>query len=696
MSLARKGAIIIVCFAVFFLFSRPSEAVIVLEGDEHVLIAAEARDSGSTEDSVPEAKLGTLTVVILPEEAKSAGARWSTDGGATWVSSDESLLVSEGEATVTFQGIIGWNSPEPLSVKVQGDGGASAAGTYTPLTATLRVHIDGPEEARWHLNDGDPRHPGELIEGVLPGDHGLSFSEVDGWLKPQDAEASLTPGGATELSVAYVRTSTITVTIDGPAEAEWSVDGGLGLRSGVSLEGLAPGEHTISFRIIGGWESPKDEAVVLEAGGVLKMTASYAAIGGPVDKKPATISETVEPPETKVALGPVADYSRTISAHAPLSVQGLPHDDALPEIEAAHETPAPVEEKREPDAEPKEGDSIDSDESINLEEGTEEKETPPIEDEDRLVGNPGIEPEEPQAPEENEDDSPPGEAAEPTFALLDFGESENGRIASAISARRRYLDLGEAEHSLIRACVPDPLPPLPSAGVSAEDMAVISDKLSYLITKGAKGDEATPAILASDGFRLATSAGDQTGKFLTVRCTLTVSHSELNSVDPKLAERVKTKIEAGEPISNALLREVRIYKATGEGDAMRMFDLVNCLSSGGFPLDTFFTARVAGSSRDDFFDTRERDAAYVITFRLLLFDGAAHNPDRSVQPLEGGWFIVFDGLKDGTYSDPVILAAPRPKSVQEEKGGGCAARPGGAAAVLLLLPLLLPAIRRTQ
>ena len=695
MSLARKNAVFVVCLAVFFLFSRHSEAVIVLEGDEHVSIAAEAGDSGSTEDSVPEAKSGTLTVVILPEEAKSAGARWSTDGGATWVSSDESLLVSEGEATVTFQGIIGWNSPAPLSVKVQGDGGASAAGTYTPLTATLRVHIDGPEEARWHLNDGEPRHPGELIEGVLPGDYGVSFSEVDGWLKPQDAEASLTPGGATELSVVYVRASTITVMIDGPAEAEWSVDGGPGLRSGVSLEDLAPGEHTISFRIIGGWESPKDEAVVLEAGGVLKMTASYAAIGGPVGKKPATSSETVEPPETEVAMGPAADYSRTVLSHEALSVQGLPHDDALPELEADHETPAPVEDNKESNTEPKEDDSIDPDESINIEEETEEKETPPIEGEDSLVGNPGIEPDEPPAPE-NEDDSPPGEAAEPTFALLDFGESENGRIAGAISARRHYLDLGDAEHSLIRACVPDPLPPLSSAGVSAEDMAIISEKLSYLITKDAEGDEATPLILASDSFSLAASEGDQTGKFLTVRCTLTINHSELSTVDPKLAERVRTAVEAGEPISDALLREVKIYKVTGEGDAIRMFDLVKCLSSGGFPLDSFFATRMAGSSRDDFFDTRERDAAYVVTFRLLLFDGAVHNPDRSVQPLEGGWFIVFDGLKDGAYSDPVILAAPRPRSVQEEKGGGCSAQPGGAGAILLLLPLLLPAIRRAR
>ncbi|MDI9370382.1 MAG: hypothetical protein GX181_02225 [Synergistaceae bacterium] len=683
--------ICIVIIAAVFLLPMgcvPATADILLEGVEMALDTAETPDPPSS-DETPATSWGSLSVALLPEDAESAGARWSIDGGKTWRRPEDTLVLEEGDVNITFSGIIGWKTPDPMQVTISGDSEARAAGVYAPLTASVKIAIDGPAEAEWSLNPGKPggyTKSDGLLEGLLPGDYVVSFTEVVGWLKPSDMMVSLAPGGTEELYAAYIPTGSITIEIDGPEEAGWRLDGPW-LKSGASLDGLAPGEYTVSFRATSGWNTPNAETVVIDAGEGIFISAFYARIGGAAR---AGTSTRIETPEEQTPPGPSGGYvvvpdlyaSSPHTAHMPPDdgpAMPTPPDPFIQETDEDPDVPEPVETEE---------DQVIVDDEAEVDD--------PGKIEDRLVGNPGIGPIQEPEPQEDDEDPAPGEAAEPVFSLLDFNKTENARLASLISNRRRILDLGPGQRSQIRVLTADPIPALESRGITDEELLVLSGKLASLITRDAEGNEASPLTLIADSFKFQPVEEDLAGRFLTVSYTLTVYHSSLSAADPKLAERIKEAIESGEPMNEVLLREIRIFKAVGEGENIRLFDLVKCATRSGHPLGAFFTSHTSGPGVEGFFDARERDSAYVINFRALLFDGAARNPDKAVQPFQEGWFIFLDGLKDGIFSDPIILAVPSPNSDPEENTNGCQLLPGGTGTgtLLLLLPLLIVVLRR--
>ncbi len=646
-----------VCLVALLLPARASLADILLyetPGIEEMSAIVEDRE-------VDGAKWGALTVEIFPEGAISAGARWSADGGAAWRSSGETILAEEGVAEVLFSSVIGWLPPDPIRAKVGGDGVTTAAGSYLQLTGSLRVTIEGPGEARWRLPDGEPLQGGEMARALLPGEYLIAFEDVQGWLKPDDAGVTVEAGVDAELSAAYIQTASVTVAIEGPPEAEWSIDGGRGMRAGTTAVGLAPGERVITFKEVQGWETPEDRVIPLAPGQYARIRASYEYIRGAARKADPRADSGAERGDASLPA-------------AGASLAGLPPQEAEDASITAEGT---VEADGEPAETPEEN-------PVEVEETTE---TP--DSDERLVANPGQEPAIPVDPEPApEGTPPPAEITDPTFALLDFNRPERERLADVISANRYRLDLGDARYSRIRAYDSNHDEGLPSSGLTEEALLNLADRLAPLMTRDSEGNEATPFILKAEALQFQTGERDITGQFLTVGVSLTVSQSELAAADPTIAARVEEAFESGGSLSDALLKEVRIFKMVGEGEKARLFDLAECARGAGLPLGGFFSAR-AKSAPGGFFDSRQRDASYVISFRALIFDGPARNPYRSVQPLEEGWFIIFDGLKDSAYSDPVILAALRPKSADNQGGSGCGILSGGADAVLLLLPALL-------
>lgn len=76
---------------------------------------------GTVDIGAYEFEVGTLTVTINPEKARTEGAKWSHDG-ATWHYSKESVHLVPGDYTVTFETITGWTEPASLNVTVIGGG----------------------------------------------------------------------------------------------------------------------------------------------------------------------------------------------------------------------------------------------------------------------------------------------------------------------------------------------------------------------------------------------------------------------------------------------------------------------------------------------------------------------------------------------------------------------------------------------
>lgn len=102
-------------------------------------------------------------------------------------------------------------------------------------TGSVTVTIDGPEEARWLLNRNESRASGETMNLVSGVTYEISFSDVDGWIKPEAAIFTLSADVAVELEAGYVER-----TLLGPTF----------VKSGGTGDGSS-------------WDSPKDLAVAL-------------------------------------------------------------------------------------------------------------------------------------------------------------------------------------------------------------------------------------------------------------------------------------------------------------------------------------------------------------------------------------------------------------------------------------------------
>jgi len=86
---------------------------------------------------------------------------------------------------------------------------------------------------------------------------------------------------------AYPQTSywwgaSLTVTINPAgardAGAQWQMDGGAYRNSGVTVKGVAPGYHTVSFKPINGWAKPGDARVFLWPFGNSSLSGTYTQV----------------------------------------------------------------------------------------------------------------------------------------------------------------------------------------------------------------------------------------------------------------------------------------------------------------------------------------------------------------------------------------------------------------------------------
>lgn len=666
----------------------PPDAPEALSGD----VVATGTVSGDIENE--DVRWGSLSVSISPEEARTAGAKWSADGGSTWKSSGETLLLAAGEAAITFNNLVGWRTPETIPVKIGDESGANAAAEYVRLTGSLRVTIDGPEEARWTVNGRGEHLGGDLRDGLVPGEYTVSFTDIEGWLKPEGATVAVGAGSTATLAAAYVRTGSVVVTINGPTEARWSVGERKNLESGAVVDGLAPGEYAISFSDVLRWEKPEDLNITLTAGALLRAEATYAAQSGSGAKKQIARAEVETPAEGTTNSGETIGQTREKHDASGSSEEITPENERAPgEAPGTDDT-----EHSAPEAPVKDADDEETVVDENDDTEKEEKTEPPSGPDPDLITNPG--PVTPPAPKPSpvpETDPLPPEIVIPTSFLPELTVAERAAIARSLMTRRQYLDLGDLRYAYLSAYDPAPGSSLKAKALQKDELLRINGALESLITTDVEGNEAVPFLLRTESFELDTREEYLGGKFLVVRINFTVSHAELAAADPKLVNRVETAVASGRPLGDALLDEIRIFKWTGEGDRSRCFDLAESVRAGGFSLNNFFEARTVKRSAGDFFDTKAQDSSYSVTFHLLVFDGSTYSPSRLVQPLEGGRFVVFDGLRDGKYTDPLILAAPRPKNAQKQGSGGCdSVSAGGAGAALLLLPVLVVSLRRRR
>ncbi|MCP4643717.1 MAG: hypothetical protein GY851_24940, partial [bacterium] len=84
--------------------------------------------------------MGSLTVTLEPEAARTAGAQWRVGSGAWQSSGDTVTELSEGQHTVSFCTLDGWEAPTEETVTITADATTSTTGTYTEVSE-LSLHI---------------------------------------------------------------------------------------------------------------------------------------------------------------------------------------------------------------------------------------------------------------------------------------------------------------------------------------------------------------------------------------------------------------------------------------------------------------------------------------------------------------------------------------------------------------------------
>lgn len=78
-----------------------------------------------------EMAFGGLQVIIQPEAARTAGGKWSMDGGTTWKNSGETVEnLLPGSYAVTFGDVTGWTKPAARTVDVAQGPAVPVTGTY--------------------------------------------------------------------------------------------------------------------------------------------------------------------------------------------------------------------------------------------------------------------------------------------------------------------------------------------------------------------------------------------------------------------------------------------------------------------------------------------------------------------------------------------------------------------------------------
>ncbi len=222
-------------------------------------------------------QFGSLTVVITPQTAATAGAQWKLDDGE-WRTSGFTLYnIPVGQHSVSFKDIAGWDTPGAQQVSILISQTSTITGAYTQQTGSLTVTIS-PQEAiadgaQWSLDAGEWRQGGTTVSPVSFGQHTVKFKDVTGWITPQSQTVTIENGKTANALGTYVKQQTGPATdfsaspTSGPAPlavtfkdlstgtvSSWSWgfgDGGTSSEQNPTYTFNAPGTFTVSLTVTG-------------------------------------------------------------------------------------------------------------------------------------------------------------------------------------------------------------------------------------------------------------------------------------------------------------------------------------------------------------------------------------------------------------------------------------------------------------
>jgi len=232
-------------------------------------------------------QVGTLHVVIVPQQAIDDGAQWRVDDGG-WLNSGTYLGLEVGSHTVNFKAIPSWDAPPDNVVNIIEGQVTAITGTYSKETGSLVVTItpQGAVDAgaQWNVDSGFWKDSGATVSGLVPGNHTVNYKAVTGWNAPPSHTVTIVGGLLTEITGTYAQQfGSLRVSI-APQRAidegaKWRIEsGGPWHDSGNVISGLPGGEQTVIFKGVFRWSRPDNQLVTIHDNQVTEITRTYTEI----------------------------------------------------------------------------------------------------------------------------------------------------------------------------------------------------------------------------------------------------------------------------------------------------------------------------------------------------------------------------------------------------------------------------------
>ena len=149
-----------------------------------------------------------ISVFISPADATAAGAGWRFVGSDTWhTSGDLEYGLAAGWYEIEFKDIVGWITPDNISVQVSTGEIKSVSATYSLAEGQLKVRII-PKEARqagaqWSWGNSPDWFDSGHTETLQPMQYGIKFKPVRGWAAPEMQIVTVPSGGLESVTYEY-------------------------------------------------------------------------------------------------------------------------------------------------------------------------------------------------------------------------------------------------------------------------------------------------------------------------------------------------------------------------------------------------------------------------------------------------------------------------------------------------------------
>ncbi|MHC4110389.1 MAG: NHL repeat-containing protein, partial [Planctomycetota bacterium] len=232
--------------------------------------------------------IGSLQVIISPQEAIDANAQWRVDTGIWRDSNDIVTDLTIGTHRIEYNTIFGWDKPPNETLEIYLDQTTVTYGTYVRSTGSLQVTILPPEandaNAQWRVDDGAWHDSNDIVTDLLVlNTHTVEFKTISNWKEPNSRTVQIDGGQTTIISGTYLQAGSLQVTIFPQeavdANAQWRVDGGVWHDSNDIETNLVVGSHTVEFKPLTNFNEPNSQVVQIDYNNITITTGTYIPTG---------------------------------------------------------------------------------------------------------------------------------------------------------------------------------------------------------------------------------------------------------------------------------------------------------------------------------------------------------------------------------------------------------------------------------